>query len=183
MIEVTSFDGQNWLIMPAGRGVSQAAPAPADQEFLMVLSGVALVNFPGLPVDDWHRDTASIVPDFGPALDSAIDLYGVPRPAGTEGSQYTTGFQLVNWVPFAGLGSVFAPHGTPDIGFAVDTWRPLPFATATNLAGAPVNQLFAGIAVDVAARDTAAILYRVGFQVTLLGRIRFLQEPTIEVKH
>jgi hypothetical protein len=183
MIEVTSFDGQNWLIMPAGRGVSQAAPTPADQEFLMVLSGVALVNLPGLAVDDWHRDTASIVPDIGGALDSAIDLYGVPRPAGTEGTQYTTGFQLVNWAPFAGLGSVFAPHGTPDVGFAVDTWRPLPFTTANNLAGQPVSQLFAGIAVDVAARDTAAILYRVGFQITLLGRIRFLKEEVIEVKH
>jgi hypothetical protein len=183
MIEVTDFAGQNWLIAPAGRAVDAPSPAPVDQEFLLVLSGVTIVNFPGQAPDDWHRDTINIRPDMTGPLDSAIDRYGIPRPAGTEGSQYTTGFQVDNWAPFAGLSSVYTPRGTPDSGFAIDVWRPLPFGSATTVAGQTVGQLFEGIGVDIGARDTAAELYRVSYQITLLGRIRFLQETIIEVKH
>lgn len=174
MIEVTMFAGQNWLITPAGRGVSELAPKPADQQFVLLLTGVTIPNFPGQQANDWHRDTLNIRPDLRPALDFAINRWAVPRPAGAEGNQYTAVLSVEEWAPYAGLSSVFDPRQAPDAGFAVDVWRPLPFGTATDVNHQSVGQIFSGIGVDVAVRDTAAVLHRVSYAITLYGRIRFL---------
>jgi hypothetical protein len=57
-------------------------------------------------------------------------------------------------------------------GFAVDVWRPNPFNTATHaVTDLPVDHLFEGIQVDVAVRDTDAYIFRLGYNITLLGRI------------
>ena len=53
MIEVTSFAGQNWLITPAARAVNEAPPnSISDQAWLLVLSGVAIVNLEAKTADD-----------------------------------------------------------------------------------------------------------------------------------
>jgi hypothetical protein len=60
-------------------------------------------------------------------------------------------------------------------GFAVDTWRPNHFATGTSvLSNQQVNNIFNGINVDVAVRDTDAWIHRVGYNITLLGKIAFI---------
>ena len=44
------YAGQNWLITPAALAVNQAPPKTiSDQEFLLVLSGVAIINLQGTP--------------------------------------------------------------------------------------------------------------------------------------
>jgi hypothetical protein len=57
----------------------------------------------------------------------------------------------------------------------VDAWRPQHFGTGTDLLShLPVNNIFNGINVDVAIRDTDAWIYRLGYNITLLGKIAFL---------
>jgi hypothetical protein len=59
-------------------------------------------------------------------------------------------------------------------GFAVDRWRPHPFDTDTDpTTNAAIGNLFNGIQVDIAVSDTDAIFYRVSYQISLLGTIRF----------
>ena len=43
----------------------------------------------------------------------------------------------------------------------------------------PVGNIFIGIDVDVAVRDTDAWIFRVGYNITLLGKIVFLTNPII----
>ena len=42
------------------------------------------------------------------------------------------------------------------------------------MTGQPVNNLFNGVNVDLAVRDTDAWLYRIGYNITLLGKIVFV---------
>jgi hypothetical protein len=66
-------------------------------------------------------------------------------------------------------------------GFAVDAWRPSPFSSGNDaFSGQPVGNIFTGIVVDVAVRDSDAWLYRVGYNITLEGRIVFTDVPIIE---
>jgi hypothetical protein len=48
-----------------------------------------------------------------------------------------------------------------------------PFSTASGFGNATFDRLFSGIQVDVAVRDTDAWLYRVSYEIVLLGRIVF----------
>jgi hypothetical protein len=177
MIEATEFDGQDWDIMPAARAVNEVAPANISrQRWLLVLSGVAIVTRRGKTSDDCPRDEIRIRPDMRGPLDFAISRYGLARPQGTEGLNYEAGFQLRQWSPFAGLSSAFDQDQSVNGGFAVDGWRPSPFASGPDaFSGRQVNGLFAGIVVSAAARDSGAWLYRVGYNITLTGRIVFTQ--------
>jgi hypothetical protein len=175
VIEVTAFGGQNWLITPAARAVNEAAPASiSDQKWLLVLSGVGIVNMEGKTSDDWLHDEVHILPDMSGPLDYAISRWGIPRPPGTEGGNYLTGFQLDQWAPFAGLNSVFDQDQSVNAGFAVDDWRPSPFASGPDaFSGQLDGNIFTGIIADTAVRDSDAWLYRVGYNITLEGRIVF----------
>ena len=181
MIEVTEFGGQNWLITPAARAVGESAPASiSDQKWLLVLSGVGIVNLKGTTPDSWLHDEVHILPDLRGPLDFAISRHGIPRPPGTEGLNYEVRFQLGQWSPFAGLSSVFDQNESVNAGFAVDSWRPSPFASGTDsFSGQLDSNIFTGIIADTAVRDSDAILYRVGYNITLEGRIVFTQFPVI----
>jgi len=141
MMDVTDFGGQNWLIMPAARAVNEAAPANISrQRWLLVISGVTVINMQGRTSDDWLRDDIHILPDMRGPLDSAINQYGIPRPQGTEGLNYEVGFQLRQWSPFAGLSSTFDQDQSVNAGFAVDGWRPSPFTFGIDaFSGRQVN--------------------------------------------
>ncbi len=178
---LTDFAGQNWLITPAALAVGEHPPANIhDQKFLLVLSGVVIANLEGNSGSQWLHETLSFLPDMaGPQnsgpLNWAIGHWGIPKPAGQN---FTVGFSLEEWAPFASLSSIFNEHESINSGFAVDVWRPTHFATGTDaLTHAPVGNIFTGINVDVAVRDTDAWLYRVGYNITLLGKIVFLTIP------
>jgi murein DD-endopeptidase MepM/ murein hydrolase activator NlpD len=177
MIELTDFAGQNWLITPAAAAVGEAPPRNiANQKWLMVLSGVAIANLEGNSGLDWLRETVAIRPDLSGPLHFAIDKYGIPIPPGTEGSNFRSVFRVEQWAPFASLSSIFNQDQSVNSGFAVDVWRPNPFASGTNpVSNAHVDNLFAGIQVDVAVRDTDAWIYRLGYNITLLGTIDFIE--------
>jgi len=56
-----------------------------------------------------------------------------------------------------------------------DAWRPQPSRRlGTWWPGKFVGNIFAGIDVDVAVRDSDAWLYRLGYNITLLGKIVFV---------
>jgi hypothetical protein len=178
---LTEFAGQNWLITPAALAVGEAPPASIhDQSFVLVLSGVAIANLEGNSTSQWLHETLSFLPDMaGPQnsgpLNFAIARFGIPKP---PGQNVTIGFSLEEWAPFVSLSSIFDQDQSINAGFAVDVWRPNHFATGTNaLTHAPVGNLFTGVNVDVAVRDTDAWIFRIGYNVTLLGKIVFLTTP------
>ena len=175
MIEATQFAGQNWLITPAATAANNAPPANLHQQlWLLVLSGVVIVDLKGSSAATWRHETVSFRPDLNAPLKFAINKHGVPTPSGTQGVDYITFFKVEQWAPFAALSSVFNQNVSVNSGFAVDRWRPNPFTTAQD-SFSPVQHtnLFDGIQVDVAVRDSDAWLYRLSYKITLLGRIAF----------
>jgi hypothetical protein len=172
-IGVSSFAGQNWTIMPEALAVNEPKPASISaQKFVVVLTGVGIINLQGNKPNDWRRETVSIFPDIAAPLNFAINKYGIPRPVGLKTSPSIT---LEQWAPFAAVSSEFvAQLGGVNAGFAVDVWRPSPFFQTTDAAGQPVNNIFTGIDVDVAVRPNSATLHRVSYHITLTGRIVFL---------
>ncbi|MFZ1011300.1 MAG: hypothetical protein WAN65_30965 [Candidatus Sulfotelmatobacter sp.] len=182
MTVLTDFAGQNWLITPAALAVGENPPASIyDQQFLLVLSGVVVANLEGNSASQWLSETVSFLPDMaGPQnsgpLNWAINRFAIPRPSGS----FSVGFSLEEWAPFASLSSIFDQDQSINAGFTVGAWRPTHFATGINaLTNLPVGNIFAGIDVDLAIRDTDAWIYRLGYNITLLGKIVFLTIPTI----
>jgi hypothetical protein len=95
MIEVTSFAGQNWVITPAALAVNEAPPATIkDQKFLVVLSGVAMLDLKGNSTSQWRQETVLILPDIQAPMLYAINRYGIPTPPGANGLNYSTALQL-----------------------------------------------------------------------------------------
>ena len=175
MIEPSSFAGQNWLITAAAAPVGAPTPTQIkDQTWLLVLTGVAIIDLKGVTASEWRRETVLLQPDLTGPLQYAIDRYGIPTPPGDQGYTYTGEFQVEQWAPFAALSSMLNQHESINSGFAVDLWRPNPFATKTDaLSGTPRDRLFTGIQVDVAVRDSDAWIHRISYHITLLGKIAF----------
>jgi hypothetical protein len=173
--EASSLLSQHSLIVPAALAVGEAPPsAISGQRWLLVLSGNAVVDFKGSTNVQWLRDTFLINPDLSGALNHAIDTYGIPRPPGADGANYWTGFDVEQWVPSGGLAQVYDKAQSIDAGFGVEEWRLHPFISTTDVfTNAPLTSVFAGMQVDLAVRDTDAWLHRVGYHITLLGKIVF----------
>lgn len=179
---VSEFAGQNWLITPAALAMNERQPATInDQKWLITLTGVAMVNLMPTSNTDWLRETLQIFPDIRAPIRFAINRHSIAIPtdspyriAGNDG--IFPYFQLDEWAPFASIGSIFDKNQAVNAGFAVDRWAPSPFATATAEGLPNLGNLFQGIRVDVAVRDIDAILHRVNYQVTLLGKIVFIRE-------
>jgi len=178
---LTDFAGQNWLITPAALAVGEPPPESIyEQKFLLILSGVVIADLQGNSTSQWLQETLSFLPDMaGPQnsgpLNWAIGRFGIPKPSGQN---FTVAFSLEEWAPFASLSSIFDEHQSIDAGFAVDVWRPNHFANGTDaITHSPVGNIFTGINVDVAVRDTDAWIFRIGYNITLLGKIVFLTTP------
>jgi hypothetical protein len=165
-IQVQSFATQNWLITPTALAPGQPTPKAASHLWLVVLSGVVVIDLQGNNPNDWRRETVTIQPDsLSLALEFALLESGLPLPNGS------LGLDLQQWAPFASIGSVFEKASSVDAGFAVDAWRASPFEQGTDLDGLPTNRLFAGVDVDVAVRNTHATLFRLGYNFTLIGKL------------
>jgi len=175
-----NFAGQNWLITPAALAVGEPSPASIqDQKWLLVLSGVVIANLEGNTSAQWLHETLSFIPDIVSPLNWAVSRFSIPTPADPNG--YSVGFSLEEWAPFASLSSIFNQDQSINSGFAVDVWRPTPFGVGQDAVSLqPIGNIFNGINVDVAVRDSDAWIYRVGYNITLLGKIVFLAPPIIE---
>jgi hypothetical protein len=178
---ISSFAGQNWLITPAALAAGEAPPADIhDQGWLLTLSGVAMVNLKGNSTDDWLHETLILKPTVTDPMNYAIARYAISPPAGTEGNNYEIGFQVEQLAPYASISSVFDADQSIDAGFAVDVWRPNPYGAGIDaFSDQYVGNIFSGLQVDVAVRDTDAWLYRVGYAITLLGKIVFVAERDV----
>ncbi len=183
MITLTEFAGQNWLITPAALAVGEHPPASInDQKWLLVLTGVAIANLEGNSTSQWLYETLSFLPDMaGPQgsgpLNWAIAQYGIPKP---PGQNYSIAFALDEWAPFVSLSSIYDQSQSIDAGYAVNVWRPNHFATGVDArTDQPINNIFTGVNVDVGVRDTDAWLYRIGYNITLRGKIVFPINPVI----
>jgi hypothetical protein len=187
---LTDFAGQNSLITPAALAVGQNPPKDIrDQKWLLVLSGVVISNFKGDNSGNWNQQTVSFIPDMAGAddpsatsgpLNWAISQYSIPRPAGTVGTQYLVRFTLEEWSPFVSLGSVYNQGQSINSGFAVNDWRPNHFDSGTDVVtGQPVINIFTGVNADLAVSDSDAWLYRLNYNITLLGKIVFIAPPVI----
>ena len=191
MKNLTDFAGQNWLITPAALAVGERPPQSIrDQKWLLILSGIVFANQRGDNSGSWNYQTVSFIPDMaGPddptatsgPLNWAIARYGIPRPPGTVGQQYLLRFSVDEWSPFVSLGSVFDQGSSVNAGFAVDDWRPNHFESGTDVVtNGAVNNIFTGVNADLAVNDTDAWIYRLGYNITLIGRIVFIAPPVIE---
>jgi hypothetical protein len=175
LIEPNSYAGQNWLITPAASVAGATSPTRVqDQTWLLVLTGVAVVDLKGVSGSEWRRETVWLRPDLQGPLKHAITRHGIPTPPGVDGYNFNTWFQVEQWAPFAALSSVFNQDESVNSGFAVDTWRPNPFDTKVDaFSSATLSNLFTGIRVDLAVRDSDAWIHRVSYSITLLGKIVF----------
>ncbi len=178
---IDTFAGQNWMVVPN-------APAPGDaptqnihaQRWLLTLSGVAMANLKGVNPDDWHRVTLLLDPNVLDPVRYAIAHHSIPLPPGVEGHDYAVGFQVEQEAPYASISSVFNASKSGNSGFAVDAWRPNDYDTGIDaFSHKHAGNLFSGLQVDVAVRDTEAWLYRVGYNIALLGRIVFLAQKAL----
>ena len=167
-IQITNFAGQNWTITPEALAVNEPPPASISaQKFLLVLTGVAIVELQGN-----STETVTLLPDIVSPLNYAVNRYGIPRPAGVN---TTPAINLEQWAPFAAVSSstVFELGGAA-LGFAVNDWRPTHFLHTVDAYGQAVNSIFTGIDVDLAVAGTGANLQRLSYHITLLGTIVFL---------
>jgi hypothetical protein len=146
------FAVANWVIVPIG----QPPVRPEDQQWLLTLSGVALFTFQGLTNTDWRRDSLRLHIN----LTGAIQATGRSAAPGRE-----LKFQVEQCAPFATLSSIFDQAQSVNAGYAVDAFRPT-FITRDTFA-----QIFDTLEVDLAVRDNDAFILRVGYQITLVGRI------------
>jgi len=168
---LTNFVGQNWLITPAALGFNEPKPANVyDQRWILVLTGVIEADLKGNSSHQWLHETLSFQPHLDGPFNDARDLYNFPTPPGSGG----VWFSVEQWSPFASLSSIFDQDASDNAGFAVDVWRPTPFGQVQDvLTGQLVGNIFNGIDVDVAVRDSDAWIYRVGYNITLVGKIVF----------
>jgi hypothetical protein len=185
---LSDFAGQNWLITPAALAVGEPPPQSIrDQRWLLILSGVVLANQRGDNSGSWNYQTVSFIPDMaGPddptatsgPLNWAITQYGIPRPPGTVGQRYLVRFSADEWSPFVSLGSIFDKGPSVNAGFAVDDWRPNHFESGTDVVtNETVNNIFTGVNADLAVNDNDAWIYRLGYNIALIGRIVFIAPP------
>jgi hypothetical protein len=175
---IGDFAGQNWLIVPAAQAPGDAPPQDIHaQRWLLTLSGVAMANLKGSPPDDWRRATLLLEPTVVDPMHHAIAQHSIPVPPGSEGPDYALGFQVEQAAPYASISSVFNAAESGNSGFAVDVWRPNHYGAGIDaFSHQYADNLFSGLQVDVAVRDRDAWLYRVGYNVALLGKIVFLAE-------
>src|SRR6516164_9546006 len=121
----------------------------------------------------------TIFPDVSSPLQFAINRYAIPVPTSSTGQVFPA-IVVEQIVPYAAISSALERHHLPphqavvDFGFAVDDCRPNPFLSATDANNQPVNNIFMGIIVDIAIRSTTAIIHRVSYQITIIGKIAFL---------
>jgi hypothetical protein len=167
---VTEYAVQNWLITPAALAANEHIADVREQRFLLVLSGVAIVDVEGNSGAQWARETVSIAPPLWDPLSYAISKWQVQTPSDSAG--YTLEFETEQWAPIVTLSSVWNKDEAVNSGFAVDAWRVNPWRSGSDEATHETfNQLFAGIQVDLAVRDSDAWIFRIGYNITLLGRI------------
>lgn len=175
MIEAKSFAAEHSLITPAATAVGDAEPTRIqDQRWLLMLSGIAIIDLKGVTGSAWRKETVLLRPDLRGVLQVAVNQYSIPTPPGADGFNFSTWFQVEARTAFAALSSVFNENESVNSGFAVDHWRSNQDETKRDaFSGEMLSRVFNGIQVDVGVRDSDAWIHRISYNMTLLGKIVF----------
>ena len=169
--EISTYAVQNWLITPSAVAVNESITNIRDQRFLLVLSGVAIVDVKGNSGATWLRETVSMRPMLYSALNYAVNRWQIPTPTDSFGIE----FETEQWAPMVSLSSVYNQNESINSGFAVDAWRLNPFGSGNDaITNQPFNRLFSGIQADIAVRDTDAWIFRLSYTIALLGKIIYV---------
>ena len=170
MLFVESYESQSFFITPAALAVTEPRPTTiADQRWIFQMNGVALITVHGQANGDWFRDQLLISPNLGTALIPALARYSIPPVTGA-----TPWMHVESSIPFATLSSIFDRHQAVDMGFAVDRWQIQTRSGTEAGTGQTLQGLLSGVLVDVAVRDSDAILHRVSFIITVQGKMKFV---------
>lgn len=165
---VDNYANQYWTIVPVAPAFNAAqAKTFAEQRWTLTLSGIALVDFQsGFSGANWHRDTIYLSPNTIAPLTHAMNSVGIPIP------ERLAPYLLIDqWSLFATINSIFDKNQSVNAGFAVDDCQPL-WTGIIDENGDQVYDIFGGMVVDLAACDTDAWIYRIGYSATLVGRIK-----------
>jgi hypothetical protein len=201
--DVHEFWTWDWAITPAALAVNEAPPKTIeDQKWLLVMSGV-VSGEQDLTLDGgdwavlkgtgshWFRQTVTIRPgdktdsgffsmDNGTHTEGPLyevvnnPIYKFPLPFYRDGAK--PGFLVDKAVSFVGMPQIYDAHESVDAGYAAIDWATnLTTRTSAEVGAALLNNVFYGIDVVVAVRDSDAWIMKLGFNITLLGKIAWVQ--------
>jgi hypothetical protein len=157
----SKFTGRNFMFVPIETPSIQTPSIPPPEHGgafrgLIILSGVAIIDFAGNRPGDWHRDRVilDLDVDFGQAIQRAPYT---PPPA-----HQFVGFSIEQFVPFATVNARLArllpEHAVkPNDGTAVDAFWSSP-------GGAMIQ-------IDVAVRNIDSVIHRLGYHLSLYGTL------------
>ena len=165
LLENAEFDGQNSLITPVASPNAQTN----TQTWLVVLSGVAVLKDVGRHrVHDHHQSRRN----------RANQLCDRQLRAPQPPARSQPFLQVEQWTPYMAVGSIFDETQSTDAGFDINTWRPNPFQSYTDsTTGLEFNQIFTGMQVDITARQTDTMIFRLPYNFTLIARIVYVALP------
>lgn len=187
MKSISQYAVQNYIITPTSTAVGAAPPANiSNQKWLVTMSGIAISDLKCNKNNDWMGETLHLNPDIHTPMQYAINNFHIPVPTDSpyvinawEGPHIIPLFQVEQYTILAALASVFDQNTAVNAGFSINDWRPSPFNSYSDSRPggiAPtVNRMYDGVLVEVAVRDIDAWLYRVSYQITLLGKIIFFR--------
>jgi len=133
----------------------------------MTLSGVAIPNFKsGRGREHWSAETIELHLDLSAPIDRMVNDYEI-----LVNEERSIVFSADQWASFATINAIYDEGAAVDAGFAVDSWRPLFGLGIESETGAEIKNIFYGLEIDIGARDPEAWLYRVGYHVTLIGKM------------
>lgn len=151
----------SWLMVPAPWPVDQP-PAANEQRWQMTLTGIADINFTCYSPVDWHHETYKLYLGWQSPTSWA---YGREPP-----EMFELAFQAEQWAPQVTVNSVYAEGPAPQMGYAVDSFKPVLY-TATNMQVQTASNYFDGLEVVVGAKGMGIHIYKLSFQVTMFGRV------------
>jgi hypothetical protein len=119
-------------------------------------------GFRGTSSSAWRGEKFILTLD----LRQSINRLNPPPPS--AGQHWA--FDIDQWAPIASLNSIFNAGTSVNAGSSVNT-----FAIRQ-----PNPSEFVSLEMDVAVRDSDGYLYRIGFYVTLVGRLVQVPDPVVE---
>lgn len=157
--DLSKFTGRHFMFVPIEAPSIQPThsfpPRPVFRG-LIILSGVAIIDFAGNRPGDWRRDR--VILDLDVDFGQAIQLAPYTPPPALQ----FVGFSIAQVVPFATVNARLArllpQHAVnPNDGTAVDAFWSSPGG--------------AMISIDVAVRNTDSVIHRLGYHLSLYGTL------------
>jgi hypothetical protein len=148
-----SFIDPQWIVTPL-----------PNNKWLLIVSGVVIINVTCGQNSGWLRDTVRILPNF-------TDPFTF---AGNDLNNNTVVFETQQYATYGSLASIFDKNTSVNAGFAVDAFRPF-FSDGGRGMGNG-----SGIDLDIAVQDVDATIFRVAYELTGVGSFIVTPLPPIQ---